>query len=153
MKLPKSLFLAPAIAIATLWAVPRHPAPSGFEVVYAADREGKVVSGSLDELVAAVQGGAALRVGWELPMRMPGEDALVLEHWTDAGFVSVWRGHVFAQLRDIYEQGVVITDPAFFLQAEPHGWTALVGTTGSFRMVTAGEKSEMRAATRWAVQR
>ena len=153
--IPRSpLLLAPVAALATLWAVPGAPSPAAFEVVYAVDRDGNPEFGQLEELVEAVRSGAAVRVGWELSLQLPGEsEALALEHWTDAGFVTVWLGHVFAQLHDIYVQGPAAMSPGIHLEPEPHGWTAVVGTTGLLRAVTGGERSELRAPTRWAVQR
>ena len=118
------------------------------------DQGGEVLSGSLDDLVEAVHAGAPIRVGWELAFNMPDEEeARRLVHWTDAGFVSTWQGHVFAQIDDIYQQGPIMDEPGIHLIPGPHGWTAILGTTGEMRQVYGDEGSTMPVKTTWAVVR
>lgn len=100
-----------------------------FKVVYEADREGKRISGSLEDLVGYVKSGNPIRVGWEFGKR--------LEHWTDAGFLTILKGHVFGQVSSIYGQGTSAPNIEVpfvqFISAEPDGWVAVIGTTGVMR--------------------
>lgn len=101
---------------------------SQYKVVYEADREGKRISGSLEDLLTYVRNGNPIRVGWELGKR--------LEHWTDAGFLTILKGHVFGQISSIYGQGTShpsIEIPFVMMSDEPDGWVAVIGTTGVMR--------------------
>lgn len=108
-----------------------------YKVVYEADKDGNRISGSLEELHRYINQGNSVRVGWELTFRFP-DSTMMLTHWSDAGFISTWGGHVFAQIPSIYGQGPSGPEkgvgPSIFLSnAEPHGWTAIIGTTGVMR--------------------
>lgn len=146
-----------------------------YKVVYEADRNGKAVSGSLEELLQYVRNGNPIRVGWELGVKS--DTTFYLEHWADAGFMTIQRGHLFAQINSIYGQGTTAPgmEPAVFLTSgKPHGWVAVFGTTGEVkqkyerdeRMVKFMKKQgmtdeqleaefkkqeETRFATKWAV--
>ena len=114
------------------------------------DADGTVLSGSIEAVLEAAREGRDLRVGWELSFQMPDADEpVLLEHWADCGFVTLWQGHAFAQLRDIHAQGPVFDRPAIMLQTEPHGWTAIASTTGTFRQAFGDEVSELQARARW----
>ena len=105
-----------------------------YKVVYEADRSGKAVSGSLEELLQYVRNGNPIRVGWELGVQS--DSTFYLEHWADAGFMTIQRGHLFAQINSIYGQGTTAPgmDPAVFLTSgKPHGWVAVFGTTGEVK--------------------
>ncbi len=103
-----------------------------YKVIYEADRDGNRISGSLEELVAYVRSGNPIRVGWELGKKGPGLQ--FLEHWSDAGFITIHKEHVFAQISSIYGQGT--SAPSIevpfvrMMNAEPDGWVAIIGTTG-----------------------
>lgn len=114
---------------------------SAYKVIYEADKDGNQLSGDLEALIALVQSGNPIRVGWEMELQNPtDESTYVLEHWSDAGFISIHQGHVFAQIPSIYGQGSSAVqpefnqDPSMFLvNNKPHGWVAIVGTTGVLR--------------------
>ncbi len=124
MKLKWTLVAVLAFACCTLQA----QNDGLYKVVYEADRNGKRVSGSLEELVQYVRSGNPIRVGWKLGR---------LEHWADAGFITILKDHVFAQISSIYGQGTSapsIEVPFVALTTgNPHGWTAVFGTTGEVR--------------------
>jgi|GEM_PF-1510709 len=107
-----------------------------YKIVYEADREGNRISGSLEELNDYVRNGNPIRVGWELGKRDSTGRAR-LEHWTDAGFITILKGHVFAQITSIYGQGT--SHPSIevpfvqMMNGEPDGWVAIIGTTGEMR--------------------
>ncbi len=91
-----------------------------------------MLKGSLEELIDYVEEGNPIRVGWELGVEGPNTTKLV--HWTDAGFITIHKGHVFAQISSIYSQGTsaptIETPFVSMMNAEPDGWVAIVGTTG-----------------------
>lgn len=114
---------------------------SAYTVIYEADKDGNRISGNLKTLVQLVRSGNPIRVGWEMELLNPTDDSTyVLEHWSDAGFISIHQGHVFAQIPSIYGQGSSAVqpefnqDPSMFLvNNKPDGWVAIVGTTGVLR--------------------
>ncbi|OEK06247.1 hypothetical protein [Roseivirga misakiensis] len=111
----------------SLWA--QHKGT--YQVVYEADKEGNRISGSLGELLEYVRNGNLVRVGWELGKKGPGQN--VIEHWTDAGFITIVKGHVFAQISSIYAQGTSapsIEIPFVRISDEPDGWVSVIATTG-----------------------
>jgi len=103
-----------------------------YTVVYEADRDGKRISGSLEDLLQHVRNGNPIRVGWELGKKGPGLQ--FLEHWTDAGFLTIHKEHVFAQIKSIYGQATsapsVEVPFVNMLNNEPDGWVAILGTNG-----------------------
>ncbi|RNC85986.1 MAG: hypothetical protein ED557_04245 [Balneola sp.] len=105
---------------------------SGYKVIYEADRDGNALIGSLEELIDYVEKGNPIRVGWELGVDGPNTTKLI--HWTDAGFITIHKGHVFAQISSIYSQGTSAPSIEMpfvsMMNAEPDGWVAIVGTTG-----------------------
>ncbi|MEM7310628.1 MAG: hypothetical protein AAF682_28390 [Planctomycetota bacterium] len=147
------LLLAPLLAtVGLLAAGASTPPASAPALLLETDAEGEVLSGSVEALREAVERGEPIRVGWALEFRMPGQDEPErLTHWCDAGFVTVWKGQVFAQIRDIYTQGPVFDRAAIHLGREPHGWVAMLGSNGTLQSVFAGgEPSTQTVATRWA---
>lgn len=149
MRSPQTVLSLAALATATAAAL-IVPTPSQPRVLAEIGPDGEVLRGSIDAVLDAAREGRALRVGWELTFQLPDADEpLLLEHWADSGFVTLWQGHVFAQLRDIHAQGPVFDQPAIILQTEPHGWTAIASTTGTFRQAFGDDVSEMQATTRW----
>lgn len=138
-----------------------------YQVVYEADKDGKRISGSLEELIAYVDTGNPVRVGWELVQKWPNDSTTTMRHWTDGGFVTSTRGQVFAQIRGIFGQGFAHIDspPGIFLFSKtPNSWVAVIGTDGNMRakfeiskdmedlpeeMIKAMEKS--RVKTMWSV--
>ncbi len=117
---------------------------SGYDIIYEANREGQKMTGSLEALNEYVKGGAPLRVGWVLTFLHPlTNEPTEMEHWADAGFITVLDGHVFAQVRSIYEQGPSFSEPpaVFLAKGKPNGWVAILGTTGVMR-----QKYDMESA-------
>lgn len=107
-----------------------------YKVVYEADKNGKRISGSLEDLIAYVDSGNPVRVGWELVQKWPNDSTTTMRHWTDGGFVTSTRGQVFAQIRGIFGQGFAHIDspPGIFLFSKtPDSWVAVIGTDGNMR--------------------
>jgi len=103
-----------------------------YEIIYEADKDGNRISGSLEDLVTSVQNGNPIRVGWVLKLKPQKEEAFDMQHWTDAGFITTLRGHVFAQINGIFQQGPEIKfPPGVSLGTDiPNSWVAIIGTTG-----------------------
>lgn len=118
-------------------------AQNSYQVVCKIDSDGTVSRGSLEELVEFVRNGNPIRVGWELSFKTAGsQEVKSFEHWTDAGFVTIINGHVFAQISSIYQQGPSFKDPpsVFLVDGKPNGWVAIIGTTGVLRQKFAGNE-------------
>ena len=62
----------------------------------ATDYNGAVISGSKETLIAAVNNGETIRVGWGIDFDGDRETDLI--HWSPANFLSVWKGEVFTQV-------------------------------------------------------
>jgi len=106
---------------------------NNYQIIYEADKTGNAISGNLEILLNYVQNGNPIRVGWVLKFKHPQNDSIVeMQHWADAGFITTLNGHVFAQINSIYQQGPAVSDPpgVFLVNDKPHGWTAIIGTTG-----------------------
>lgn len=117
---------------------------SMYQVICEIDREGKVLSGSLEELIGYVQNGNAVRVGWVIGEGKEHE----MWHWTDASFITVLKGHVFAQIKGIFAQATdpVSETPSVFLHSDQsNSWVAIFGTTGVMRQKFAADPSLIEA--------
>ncbi len=138
-----------------------HAQSSDSNIVCEINEEGVVVTGSLESLLLAVRQGKNIRVGWEIDLTKPSE--LTIEHWSDAGFLTIFKGHLFAQIESIFEQAPApMTPPQVMLvDSKPDGWVGVIGTTGILRSNYKGpsekpimeimELTESRVRTKWAV--
>jgi len=90
--------------------------------------EGKVVEGSIQNLIDNIRKGEKIRIGWGLDFNKDGKADL--EHWIDANFLSILNGHVFNQIEPIYAQGPNMTLPQIEIGNSNMKWTAIVGTNG-----------------------
>ncbi|WP_350290663.1 hypothetical protein [uncultured Croceitalea sp.] len=109
---------------------------SNYRVIFEADSKGKTISGKRQDLINYVQNGNPIRVGWVLNFKHPKTRNIVeMQHWTDAGFITTLDGHVFAQIKSIYQQGPSPYEPpsVFLVDDKPNGWVAIIGTTGVMR--------------------
>lgn len=95
---------------------------------YATGFDGEAIGGSKADLVAAVERGEPIRIGWELDFGDNG-DADIL-HWTDAAYLSVWEGEVYTQVQAIHRQRPVRGEGDMVLPDEFIEWRASLGTTG-----------------------
>jgi len=102
---------------------------SGYKILYEANEKGEALYGNLNDLVAHVQNGNPVRVGWVLKFKAPNQD------WADAGFITTLGNHVFAQISSIYQQGPILADPKgiALVNDQPDGWVAILGSTGVMR--------------------
>ena len=133
-------------------------------VVYSADENGNEVSGSLDSLLMLVNQGNSVRVGWEIPLNVRDGDPLIVKHWADAGFLTILNGHLFGQVRGIFEQAPAPMSPpmVMIVKNNPNSWVGIIGTTGLLRNNYTGPEdkslmdqmklTEKRVKTYWSVQ-
>lgn len=131
----KTILLSFSLAICLLSPAFAQSESNAYKIIYEADKDGNVLAGSLEELLNYVQNGNPIRVGWVLNMKPPNSEVLEMQHWTDAGFVTTLDGHVFAQIRGIFQQGPSISKPpgVFLAMEDPNSWVAIIGTTGVMR--------------------
>lgn len=122
-------------------------AQNSYSIIYEADREGKAIKGSLEQLMSHVQNGNPIRVGWVLKFKNPKDDSTIeMQHWTDAGFITTLNGHVFAQIKPIYQQGPSISNPpgVFLVSDKANGWVAVIGTTGVMKQKYTRDKEMVK---------
>jgi len=121
---------------------------NNYKIIYEADRDGKAIEGNLQQLLDHVQNGNPIRVGWVLAFEHPEtKERIEMQHWTDAGFITTLNGHVFAQIGSIYQQGPGLSDPpaVFLVDGKPHGWVAIIGSTGVMRQKYTRDESMVAA--------
>jgi hypothetical protein len=95
-------------------------------IVLKTDFEGKVIEGSIENLIKEIQAGHSIRLGWGLDF--DGDKKQDLEHWVDAEFLSVMNGHVYNQISSIHQQ---MPMPENVDLAGPGAqWYALINTKG-----------------------
>ena len=74
-----------------------------YEILVATDFDGKVTTGSIENLIAEIRKGKPVRVGWQLDF--DGDKKPDFDHWVNADFITILGGHVFTQLETIFIQG------------------------------------------------
>ncbi len=89
----------------------------------------KTPSGSKPELIAAVDRGEQIRLGWELDF--DGDGARDIAHWSDAAFLTVFEDEVFAQVDAIHAQRPVRGSKSVALPTEFAEWRGMLSTTGA----------------------
>lgn len=176
-----NLFFASALVCGATLIGCDGPQGEAYTIVYEANAEGQVVDGSLDELLDLVNSGNPLRVGWTIKGALPDPKGgaptpVEFNHWADANFITILNGHVFSQVKPIFQQGPSFdTPPAVFLTSDlPNSWISIIGTTGVMQqkfiydeksreaMLAFYESEEefenqmkemetLKVATRWAV--
>ena len=138
------------------------------EIVLKTGFSGKVEWGSVDTLITRIQEGRKLRIGWELDFDEDGQGDL--EHWIDAGFISILNGHVFNQIAPIYRQVPNGEIPQIEIVNSKMQWTGIIGTNGKLisryvipdlhlvedeelraKLEMSAEIRERLVATTWAV--
>ena len=98
------------------------------EVVLKTDFKGEIEFGSIEALIAKIQEGKSVRVGWHLDFDEDGKSDL--EHWIDANFITIMEGHVFNQIEPIYMQIPNAKIPQVQIVNSNRRWTAIIGTNG-----------------------
>ena len=96
--------------------------------LYSSGFDGKATSGSKPRLIAAVQRGETIRIGWDIDFDDDGISDL--SHWADAEFLSVWEGEVFTQVAAIHRQRPIRGEGELQLPGPFTEWRGLLGTNG-----------------------
>ncbi|MEL7371839.1 MAG: hypothetical protein AAFN74_23145, partial [Myxococcota bacterium] len=65
------------------------------------DDDGKIVSGSEQQVLDVFRAGGRLRVGW---YRARPQRPYPVIHWVEAGFLTERAGHIYAQFGAIHRQ-------------------------------------------------
>ena len=99
-----------------------------YQIILSTDFDGKVISGSKEELILHIRDGKPIRVGWQLDF--DGDKEPDLDHWVDAAFITVLNGEVFTQIDPIYAQGPNSEIPQVEIFSNNTKWTAVIGTNG-----------------------
>ncbi|AXT51237.1 hypothetical protein D1818_10515 [Aquimarina sp. BL5] len=109
----------------------------GWQVIYSNDNEGNALSGDIDNLKKAVRQGCEIRVGWGQYSEYK-KDGLTgvfaVEHTADAQFLTINKGHVYAQLSRIMGQAPSRERHHINL-VKTHYWQSVLGTTGEMTQV------------------
>lgn len=132
------------ILLIIIWSFNLTYSQNAYSIIYEADKDGTAISGDRQELLKYVQTGNPIRVGWVLKFKHPNNDSIVeMQHWADAGFITTLNGHVFAQIKSIYQQGPAVSDPpgVFLVNNKANGWVAILGTTGILRQKYTRDQS------------
>ena len=119
----KSLLLALAFILSTTIF-----SQGSYEILVATDFDGKVTTGSIENLIAEIRKGKPVRVGWQLDF--DGDKNSDFDHWVNADFITILGGHVFTQIETIFIQGPNPKIPQVEIYPSTSQWTALIGTNG-----------------------
>lgn len=112
----------------SLTAAPTFAQMACSGLLLATDFDRQPTHGSKDALIAAVESGEPIRVGWQIDF--DGDAKSDLSHWSEAKFLSVWEGEVFTQVGAIHRQRPRRGQGQIEL-TEPHmEWRGMIGTTG-----------------------
>ena len=113
--------------------------------------DGSVSRGTKDRLRSAVAGGLPLRVGWSLDFNADG--VVDVAHWSDAGFISVFEGEIFAQVADIQRQTPVRGQATIRMSVGRQRWSGIVGTNAVLEghLDDGSAPTSLRVRSTWCV--
>lgn len=119
-------------------------------LLYATDFDKQVSHGSKDALIAAVDRGEPIRVGWQFDFDEDGVSDL--SHWADAAFLSIWEGEVFTQVDAVHTQTPMQGDRNIALRSPYAEWRGSLGSDGTLEgrySDNAAFPSDMRSRITW----
>ncbi|WP_378182261.1 hypothetical protein [Aquimarina sp. SS2-1] len=109
----------------------------GWQIIYSNDEKGNPLSGDIEDLKKAVRQGCEIRVGWGVYSEYK-KDGLTgvfaVEHAAEGQFLTINKGHVYAQLSRIMGQAPSREQHHINL-VKTHYWNAVLGTTGELTQV------------------
>ncbi len=111
---------------------------------------GRVVAGSREQLIAHVNQGGGVRVGWHLDWNVDGH--IDVSHWAEGSFLTVFEGEVFAQFHDIHRQIPLAGagDIAFAEHDQASRWSGKLGSNGILEGIFSnGIARRWSVASRW----
>lgn len=116
----------------------------GWSLVFENDDTGSVVAGSKAALIEAVRAGKPIRV-YTAGRR--------IEHASEAVFLSVFGGEVFAQLPTIESQRPLLDPLGITFRSAGQKWRSIVGSNGFVAALMDGSEPRVRSGgARWFVQ-
>ncbi|MEM9386257.1 MAG: hypothetical protein AAGA68_14445 [Pseudomonadota bacterium] len=108
------------------------------------------MAGSRETLIAHVNGGGRVRIGWQLDWNVDGH--IDVSHWSDGSFLTVFEGEVFAQFNDIHRQ-IPLPGTGEIALAEGEQaarWTGKLGSDGVLEGIFyGGSAHRWSVASRW----
>lgn len=122
---------------------PKSPA-TAWHLIYAHSQSGETVAGSKEDLIEAIRLGQKIRVYFR---------GRRVEHLTDAGFLTIFGGEVFAQIVPIQTQAPSLDPPKVRFGDPGVKWHAILSTTGEFTTFADGKDPNISTqAVKWYVQ-
>jgi hypothetical protein len=116
------------------------------------DGSGAVVAGSKQSLLAHVNRGGTVRVGWQLDWNIDGH--IDIAHWASASVLSVFEGEVFARFEDLTRPVPVPGQTTIGMvgAAQPAQWSGIVSSSGVLQSASDdGEVQQWSVASEWCV--
>jgi hypothetical protein len=126
-----------AARVRSTWCLDaREACTAGWRMVYRHDADGQPLDGSRQALLAAVRGGAPIRVAWGFSGSNQAGRTVTVEHSADPVFLTIMNGdHVFVQLPEhIGQTSYSQPDRARFDRPSVM-WRGLMGSDGTFDAV------------------
>jgi len=126
-------------------------AKAGWQKVFKNNANGQTVFGNKAQLIDAVRSGYPVRIGW---------GGNRVEHVTDAQFLTIFEGEVFAQIKSIVGQAPSAINDSVKIKFRPENhWTKIAGTNGYangfmtnyFKDTIAGGNIDRYGETTWYV--
>lgn len=109
-----------------------------------------MLAGSRERLIAHVNQGGRVRIGWQLDWNVDGH--IDVSHWSDGSFLTVFEGEVFAQFDDIHRQIPLPGNAEVALAegAQAARWTGKLGSDGVLEGIfETGSAHRWSVAARW----
>ena len=106
------------------------------------DKDGKTIEGDKGPLINTIRKGYPVRVGFA---------GRTVEHVTDAGFLTILNGEVYAQIDSIITQQPSKEFSTLGFRDVNKSWRAILSTKGTLTAIATGETSasEHQMATFW----
>jgi len=123
-RLIAAIFLVFSVAGCNSTSKPAFP---DWKMVYHHDKNGNAIAGDKQQLLNLIAEGRPVRIYWPIKNR--------LDHYFDAGFLTVINGEAFAQVSSIVKQIPDFSENSrIALDAKAQSkWTAIMSTSGEFR--------------------
>ena len=115
-----------------------------WELMFSHDEKGKTLKGSKEKLLEAVRAGKPVRVSFGSGR---------VEHFTDAKFMVIFKGELFAQIDPIQSQRPMESPHCVTFREPGKMWRTILGTNGQNRPLMDGsEPRERTTGAKWFVQ-
>jgi len=137
----KCIFLVSVIFFLSACATRVSSQQSSWQLVFENDNEGNTLAGSKAELLSAIRSGKNVRVV---------TIGRSIDHASDAGFLSIYKGEVFAQIQAIESQRPVNDPIRIEFRTPGEKWRAIIGSNGFVTAYIDGSEPNIRTGrTKW----